>query len=351
MSTSIELVNLSRRYGAHVHALREVSLAVDPGEFVTLLGPSGSGKSTILKLIAGFEQPSGGDILVDGRSILRLPSHRREIGMVFQNYALFPHLNVEDNICFPLQVRRCDRAEMARRLDEVLAITRLTEFRRRLPQELSGGQQQRVALARAIIFDPKILLMDEPLAALDRHLREQMKIEIKRIQQELAMTVLFVTHDQDEALLLSDRIGVMQNGSLAQLATPRELYARPQNRFVAGFVGEANILPCQIRDGMLWLGEHGVMPAIKDLSPGDGWLMLRPEHLTLCDHGQSSRLRGRIRQIHFLGDATRYVVETQWGEFRIRQLNAGGDAKPARYEIGAEIFIGWLEEHAIVLRH
>src|SRR5690606_11925836 len=216
------------------------------GEFVTLLGPSGSGKSTILKLVAGFERPSDGDILIDGRSVVTLPSHKRDIGMVFQNYALFPHLSVADNITFPLAVRGRPRAEIARRLDEVLEITRLGEYRHRLPHELSGGQQQRVALARAIVFKPKILLMDEPLAALDRHLREQMKGEIKRIQQDLKMTVLFVTHDQDEALLLSDRIGVMHNGQLEQLATPHDLYARPQNRFIAGFVGEANLLPCRI---------------------------------------------------------------------------------------------------------
>ena len=347
MSTSVEVKNLSRRYGEHVHALRAVNLAVAPGEFVTLLGPSGSGKSTILKLVAGFERPSDGDILIDGRSVVGLPSHKRDIGMVFQNYALFPHMPVADNITFPLAVRRHPKAEIARRLDEVLEITRLGEYRHRLPHELSGGQQQRVALARAIVFKPKILLMDEPLAALDRHLREQMKGEIKRIQQDLMMTVLFVTHDQDEALLLSDRIGVMHNGQLEQLATPHDLYARPQNRFIAGFVGEANLLPCRVEGGRVWLNDCPIMTARDGVVAGDVWLMLRPEQLTMSRQATGALLRGRLRQHSFLGETSRYMLDIGSALMNIKRQNR----EPLDLAIGEDLYLSWKPEDAVILRN
>lgn len=346
MSTSVEVRDLSRRYGNTVHALRGASLAVEPGEFVTLLGPSGSGKSTILKLLAGFDQPTEGDILIDGRSVLDLPPHRRDIGMVFQNYALFPHLSVAENVAFPLRVRRQPEPEIMRRVGIVLEMTRLEPFRDRLPHELSGGQQQRVALARAIVFDPKILLMDEPLAALDRHLREQMKGEIKRIQQKLGMTVLFVTHDQDEALALSDRIGVMRDGRLEQIATPEDLYRRPRNRFVAGFVGDANILPCEFRDGAAWLFGRAIMPAATGSGPREGWLMIRPEQIEIAPADRLDGFPGQVTAAAFLGEATRYNIQVGPAALVARQPSRGA----APLAAGSAVSIRWNPEDAILLR-
>lgn len=346
MSTSVELKGLSRRYGEHVQALRAVDLQVEPGEFVTLLGPSGSGKSTILKLVAGFERPSEGDIRIGGRSVVDLPSHQRDIGMVFQNYALFPHMTVAENVAFPLRVRRRRPAEVAARTEMALDITRLGEYRHRLPHELSGGQQQRVALARAIVFDPQILLMDEPLAALDRHLREQMKGEIKRIQQELGMTVLFVTHDQDEALALSDRIGVMRDGQLEQIATPQDLYRRPRNRFVAGFVGDANILSCEFRDGAAWLLGRAIMPAATDSGPREGWLMIRPEQIEIAPADRLDGFSGQVTAAAFLGEAIRYNIQVGPAALVARQPSRGAPAMAA----GSAVSIRWNPEDAILLR-
>ena len=343
MSTSVHLHNLSRRYGDAVHALRGVTLTVKPGEFVTLLGPSGSGKSTILKLIAGFDHPSAGDILIDGRSVLNVPSYRRGVGMVFQNYALFPHMTVTENIAFPLRVRDCADAEIIRRVDRVLEVTRLGDFRERFPSELSGGQQQRVALARAIVFDPKVLLMDEPLGALDRHLREQLKFEIKRVQQDLKMTVLFVTHDQDEALVLSDRIVVMRDGGLEQEAAPYDLYARPCNRFVAKFVGDANILPCSSAPRAK-LNGYTASPAPPGASAG--WIMIRPEHIELYREAGSETLQGFLRDQVFLGDTIRYIVEID--QQLITAKKPSKDRLPMHN--GDVVHVGWRREDAVPLQ-
>jgi putative spermidine/putrescine transport system ATP-binding protein len=346
MSAAVEIRNLSRRYGPHVHALKDVSLAVTPGEFVTLLGPSGSGKSTILKLIAGFEAPSGGDILIDGRSVIDLPSHQREIGMVFQNYALFPHMSVAENIAFPLRCRRCQKEEINRRLDSVLEMTRLQDLRDRMPHEISGGQQQRVALARAIIFNPKILLMDEPLSALDRHLREQMKSEIKRVQQDMRMTVLFVTHDQDEALALSDRVGVMRHGRLEQIDPPHRLYGSPGNRFIAEFVGEANVLSAYIRDGQIWLFDQPVMPAAASLATGPCWLLLRPERLSMSRDPDHAGLTGRVAERIFLGESSRYLIAVGAARIALKQQNRGAAAA----EVGDIVKLYWSPDDAVILR-
>lgn len=343
MSASVHLHNLSRNYGGTVHALRDVTLAVESGEFVTLLGPSGSGKSTILKLIAGFDRPSAGDIVIDGCSVLHVPSYRRGVGMVFQNYALFPHMTVSENIAFPLRIRNCAEAEVIRRVDRVLEVTRLGDFRARFPDELSGGQQQRVALARAIVFDPKVLLMDEPLGALDRHLREQLKFEIKRIQQDLKMTVLFVTHDQEEALVLSDRIVVMRDGRLEQEATPYDLYARPCNRFVANFVGDANILPCSPADRAKLNGHIALLPPPPACAD---WIMVRPEDVELYPEAGPGTVQGILRDQVFLGDAIRYIVEIDHHVITAKKPRK--DHLPLR--AGDVVHIGWRWEDAVPLQ-
>jgi putative spermidine/putrescine transport system ATP-binding protein len=239
---SLELRDVSKSY-AHVQAVDKVSLMVAPGEFVTLLGPSGSGKTTTLSMIAGLTRPSSGTILLDGQPLDPLPPYRRNVGVVFQNYALFPHMAVARNVAFPLEMRRVPGREIRRRVARVLEQVGLSEHGGRYPHQLSGGQQQRVALARAMVFEPRILLMDEPLGALDRKLREQMQIEIMRLHRELQVSIVYVTHDQDEALMMSDRIAVFNHGRIEQVGAPDLLYEQPATVFVAGFLGESN-LPC-----------------------------------------------------------------------------------------------------------
>lgn len=346
MSVSVELRNLSRSYGQSVHALRGVDLSVDAGEFVTLLGPSGSGKSTILKLIAGIDRPSDGEILIDDRSVADLPAHRRSIGMVFQNYALFPHMSVAQNIEFPLRVREQPEREIHRRLAEVLEVTRLHGLAHRFPRELSGGQQQRVALARAIVFDPKVLLMDEPLGALDRHLREELKMEIKRIHQDLRITILFVTHDQDEALLLSDRIVVMRDGAIEQVAKPHELYAKPSNRFVAGFVGEANFIRCTMEAGAFYSGTRK-LPGIVPLSPAPGAVtaMIRPELIDVAVAPGPASVEARLVDRYFLGDTTRLVTEVEG--LTIRAKRPSKSLPP--FTPGDIVYLSWHPEDLVIL--
>ncbi|HEX5182265.1 MAG TPA: ABC transporter ATP-binding protein [Allosphingosinicella sp.] len=284
----IEYIGVGKSYDAGgPAAVADLDLAIGEGEFVTLLGPSGSGKTTTLMMLAGFEAPTRGEIRLRGRPIVDKPPYRRNIGLVFQNYALFPHMNVAENIAFPLKVRGVSGAAAAARVEEALAMVRLEGLGARRPNQLSGGQKQRAALARALVFEPDIVLMDEPLGALDRQLRERLQIEIKRIQRRLGLTVLYVTHDQSEALTLSDRIAVFANGRVQQLGTAEDVYERPANAFVANFVGENNRIPgvviarngttCEVRiSGDLTLRATPV----GDVAPGDRVLAtVRPEHV------------------------------------------------------------------------
>src|SRR5437867_12712263 len=237
----VDIQHVSKRYGAFA-ALDDVTIAFHDGEFCGLLGPSGSGKTTLLRSIAGFIAPDQGSILFDGEPVESVPVHRRAIGMVFQSYALFPHLTIEENIGFGLDVRSVPREDIRKRVAEMLSLVRLSGLAARYPKQLSGGQQQRVALARALITRPKVLLLDEPLGALDKHLREEMQVELRRIQREVGITTIFVTHDQEEAMTLSDRIAIMNQGHIVQLGAPLEVYEQPNNRFAAGFLGVANFL-------------------------------------------------------------------------------------------------------------
>src|SRR5580658_6506385 len=242
---AVFLSGLEKRYGS-VGAVCGVSLDIRSGEFLTLLGPSGSGKTTTLMMIAGFETPTGGDIAIDGTSVVAMPPYRRNIGMVFQNYALFPHLTVADNIGFPLKQRGVGKAERAKLVGEALELVHLPGYGERYPRQLSGGQQQRVAFARAIVFKPRLLLMDEPLGALDKQLRENLQLEMRRLHADLGITFIYVTHDQEEALIMSDRIAVMNEGRIVQLGKPEQLYDRPCDQFVASFIGESNFFPCVV---------------------------------------------------------------------------------------------------------
>jgi spermidine/putrescine ABC transporter ATP-binding subunit len=317
--TTVEFVSVSKEFGP-VRALTDVSLNVRSGEFATLLGPSGSGKTTALSLLSGIMQPTSGRMLIGGRDITDVPAAQRNIGLVFQSYALFPHMSVFENIAFPLRVRRRSEAEIAARVKEVLALVRLEALGRRRPHELSGGQQQRVALARAIVFKPDILLLDEPLAALDRKLREEVRTEIHQLQRRLGITTIMVTHDQDEALSMSDRVVVMDAGRVQQIDTPDSAYYRPNSRFVAGFLGLANFLDgemdasggtCAIR---LDSGESITVAPIGGTVPtGRVCGIIRPEDVKLVNGSGGGIVQGTVREAVFLGETVRYAVRLDSG--------------------------------------
>ncbi|MGH7331875.1 MAG: ABC transporter ATP-binding protein [Candidatus Rokuibacteriota bacterium] len=303
--------------------MHDVSVAVAPGSFFTLLGPSGSGKTTTLMMVAGFTYPTHGQVFVDGKPVAGLPPQKRDLGMVFQSYAVFPHLTVFDNIAFPLQIRRARRAEIRQRVGEALELVRLGGYDRRLPRQLSGGEQQRVALARALVFRPRVLLMDEPLGALDKKLRGHMQLELKHIQRHLHVTVIYVTHDQEEALTMSDRVAVMQRGRIEQVGTPAELYEAPASRFVADFLGESNFVDGVIV-GALAEGRWLIRAAGGLEFRGVGAVPLqmgqpvtaavRPEKVVPVDDvgvtetGALNACKGTVEEVIYVGDATRYRV-------------------------------------------
>ncbi|BBK39527.1 polyamine-transporting ATPase [Allostella sp. ATCC 35155] len=322
---------LRQVYGTTV-ALEEFSLEVGAGEFLTLLGPSGSGKTTALNALAGFIEMTSGHIAIDGVPISALPTEKRNIGMVFQNYSLFPHLDVLDNIAFPLRMRGVPRRAARERAQAALDLVRLPEYGRRMPHQLSGGQKQRVAFARAIVFEPRVLLMDEPLGALDLKLREAMQLEIKQFQRQIGCTVIYVTHDQGEALTLSDRIVVMDKGRVLQVGTPKEIYDRPHTRFVAEFIGVNNLLP--VAGGAA--GEavlEGVGAVAAAVPAGARWAALRPEVLRAAP-GEGP-IAATITDVIFLGDVVRYAARCDRGATLVfsQRREPGGSA----HAIGARV--------------
>jgi putative spermidine/putrescine transport system ATP-binding protein len=310
LNAHVSIRAIRKTYGSF-EALKQVSLEIADGEFVTLLGPSGSGKTTLLQVIAGFVSPNSGSILIGGEELLNKPPHKRNIGMVFQNYALFPHMNVAENVAYPLKLRRISRAEVQARARKALDTVQLGEFMERSIDSLSGGQRQRVALARAIVFEPRILLMDEPLSALDKKLREQMQIELRHLQERLGTTTVFVTHDQREALTMSDRIAVINHGALIQVDGPRDIYERPRTRFVADFIGETTFLPVEVgEDGAARLqGDPLKLAGEQRFAAGAHWLALRPEKIRLrrgaepLDDPQVNSLAATAGETIFQGDS------------------------------------------------
>jgi putative spermidine/putrescine transport system ATP-binding protein len=310
----VRFKGVEKSYDGLKTVVKRLDLDVAQGEFLTLLGPSGSGKTTSLMMLAGFETPTQGQIFLEGKAIESVPAHRRGIGMVFQNYALFPHMTVGENMAFPLQVRGMKRHDIEEKVRKALAMVRLGELANRYPSQLSGGQQQRIALARALVFEPKLVLMDEPLGALDKQLREQMQLEIRRLHRDLGLTVVFVTHDQSEALTLSDRVAIFNDGVIQQVDTPQALYERPANTFVATFMGDTNVLPgvlasfdaqrCQVQ---LPHGEHMYARSTPGLINGSNTsLSIRSERVVLDgDDRYDSRLSGRIEECIYLGDHVR----------------------------------------------
>src|SRR6476661_8081918 len=301
----IRLVDLVKRFGDAV-AVNGIDLHVPPGEFFTMLGPSGCGKTTTLRLIAGFERPTEGRILLDGNDMSRTPPHKRRVNTVFQSYALFPHKSVAENVAFGLRYQRATKAEVKRRVSEAMALVRLEDYGHRRPTQLSGGQQQRVALARALVLEPPVLLLDEPLGALDARLRLDLQVELKRIQEQLEVTFVYVTHDQDEALTMSDRVAVMRAGRIEQCGTPRDLYEAPATAFVANFLGAANLIPVSSRaqDGgaALALGRFGLRSETATPPEGDAVAMIRPEYVRLEPQGGTgeNRLPGMVENVVYL---------------------------------------------------
>ncbi len=285
----ITISNVTKTYG-RVHALDDVSLQVQSGEFLTLLGPSGSGKTTLLMVLAGFTRPDRGSLKFGDTEVIRTPPHLRNVGMTFQSYALFPHMTVAGNVGYPLKLRNVPRAEMAERIDRALDTVQLNGFGDRRIDQLSGGQKQRVALARSIVFEPRILLMDEPLSALDKKLRDQMQIELRHLHEKLGMTTVYVTHDQREALTMSDRIAVVNHGRIMQLATPRDLYERPANRFVADFIGESTFLPVRREGDRVLFGDQSLVTDHPVPDARELYLMARPERLQLVAETSKERM-------------------------------------------------------------
>ena len=322
----LRLSRLTKRFGSFT-AVDGIDLEIRRGEFLTLLGPSGSGKTTLLMMIAGFLDITEGDILLDGASIGDVPAEKRNFGMVFQGYALFPHMTVRQNIAYPLEVRKRPRAEIAARVDEMLELVQLTEFGARKPGQLSGGQQQRVALARALCFAPPVLLLDEPLGALDKKLRIEVQEQLKDIHRHVGTTFIYVTHDQEEALSMSDRIVIMQEGRIEQVGTPTELYERPRTRFAAGFLGKSNFLTL-----------------------ADGLYALRPEKIDIAPAGAANgaaQLSGEVRGFTYFGSMRKYMVATGAGD----EIEVDVDAwrSPHAFAEGEAVDLSWTDGAAVKL--
>ncbi|WP_062235463.1 ABC transporter ATP-binding protein [Aureimonas sp. N4] len=313
---SVRFEAVEKRFGA-VLAIRSLSFDIEPGTLVTLLGPSGCGKTTTLRMLAGLEQPTAGRILIGGRDVTNLPANERDVSMVFQSYALFPHMSVGENVAYGLRSGGRSKREALERAKDGLALVGLEGFAERLPSELSGGQQQRVAVARALVLEPQVLLLDEPLSNLDARLRRHVRTEIRELQQRLGFTAVYVTHDQEEALAVSDRIVVMKSGEIAQAGSPRELYETPASSFIADFIGEANVVPCEVAragDGGLEARLGGLRHPIRAATAREGaaQLAIRPNAITLGEP-RPDRLDGRVASAAYLGDHIEYEVETALG--------------------------------------
>lgn len=361
MNCMLRLHSLSKQYHKS-WAVRDVNLELEEGEFLTLLGPSGSGKTTTLKMVAGLEMPTTGEIWVKGENITFLSPDKRGLGMVFQNYALFPHMTVRENVAFPLRMRRSfPRAEIEGNVREILRLVQLEEYIDRYPSQLSGGQQQRVALARALVFGPPIVLMDEPLGALDKKLRTAMQLEILRIQKALHITTIYVTHDQEEALTLSDRIAIMNAGRIEQIGTPREIYEQPVSAFVADFIGESNLLPVNVvsMDGdqaRIRVKSATSSPVLAGkcmnadtLNPASSFLAIRPEKIEMSrpEVGIESGLKGKVEDAIYLGEMIKYKVRVgRELELCVKQQAMGNKDN---FLVGDDVNLSWPQQHGVLV--
>jgi spermidine/putrescine ABC transporter ATP-binding subunit len=344
----LSITGLRVRYG-FVVALDSLDLSVASGELFVLLGASGSGKSTLLRAIGGFVQPEAGHIVLNGTDLGRLPPHRRPVNTMFQSYALFPHLSVAANIGFGLRMRGMDRSAVAERVAEMLALIRLEGFGPRRPRQLSGGQQQRVALARSLAPRPALLLLDEPLSALDRNLRRDTREELVRLQRSLGIAFILVTHDQEEALGMADRIGVMHAGRLLQVGTPTEVYEHPATRFIAEFLGAANVLPATVRDGCLLLACGTPVLTAAAVPPDAAWLAIRPERLSFGDD-TANRLSGVVVQRSYAGETLTHVVRLADGALLRTTTALRHGLNAGQPDVGDAVTLSWAPEACIVLR-
>lgn len=355
-AATLDVEHLEKIFGQS-KVVNDVSFSLRGGELLTLLGPSGSGKTTTMRMIAGFEEPTSGRIRVGGESVIDQPVHQRNIGVVFQQYALFPHMTVYSNLAYPLEMRHMQKREIALRVANAVEMVRLTGFEARLPRELSGGQQQRVALARAIVFEPRLLLMDEPMGALDKRLREVMQLEIRHLQRQLGITTVSVTHDQLEALVMSDLIAVLNGGVLQQLGPPLEVYQHPANRFVADFLGESNVIAIVswvVRDGRpVALSKHGLEIFSNSSTTAEGepstWLIIRPENIDIgvaSDNTMPNRYEAEVIESLYVGDLVKYRVIVAGGdELVVKALASSGEP----YRTGRRVSIGWRAEHCLAV--
>lgn len=353
---SVRLENLVKKFGDFV-AVDHVNIETTAGEFLTLLGPSGSGKTTTLRMIAGLEFPTEGCVYIDNQPVDNTPAFKRDLGMVFQNYALFPHMTIRENIVFPLKMRSMPKGEIKKKVQSILEVVKLSGYEERYPKQLSGGQQQRIALARALVFEPSLLLMDEPLGALDKKLREEMQLEVKQIQERIKITTVYVTHDQSEALTMSDRIVLMNNGKIEQMGRPEELYERPVNRFVADFIGESNFFEgvvvrvekewCEVKTS----GGVSLRAAAKE-GVGEGQqvnLTIRPEriHLYSSPDKRENAHCGKIKDVVYLGEMIKYLITLNGGDVVVvKSQNRDGGVS---WEKGKSLYFGWSPEDCFVV--
>jgi spermidine/putrescine ABC transporter ATP-binding subunit len=363
----VQLINVSKRFGK-VQAMDRINLDIKSGEVLSLLGPSGCGKTTTLRSIVGLEEPSEGEIYIEHRQMHGIPIHKREVGMVFQDYALFPHLTVQENIAFGLKMHKVPTAIARAKIGEALRLVRLAALpgiEARYPHQLSGGQRQRVALARSLVTEPKVLLLDEPFGALDKKLRESMQVELRLLQRELNITMIFVTHDQEEALTLSDRIAVMRDGRVAQVGTPAEIYESPRSAFVADFIGVSNFLRGRVegrQDGqLLVVTEKGLiirvnLPPERDVRGGDMLqLALRPEKVDMASvpmTAEANTCTGKIKHIVYLGTVTHYYVTSEHGDaFVVYWQNQAASHTSGPLRVGDAIHLSWKPEHTLILEN
>lgn len=348
----VSLIDVEKSFGKN-KVVKKMNVEIKQGEFLTLLGPSGCGKTTTLRMIAGFEEASSGTIMVQGESIEDKEPFERDVNTVFQNYALFPHMNVFDNIAYALKIKKKSKDEIARRVNEMLDLVQLKGYEKRKPDELSGGQKQRVAIARALINNPKVLLLDEPLGALDLKLRKQMQVELKRLQKKLGITFVYVTHDQEEALTMSDRIAIMNDGVIEQLATPREIYERPSTKFVAGFIGESNIFDGEVTDS-----QSGILtvstPAGKLKVLGSGFkvgerihVSIRPEYVEVCsDPVEGFDLKGTVKDFIYMGTVVKTAIEL----IDKKEIKYSRFEKDDDFKEGDSVNTYWNPERAVAIK-
>jgi len=348
-AASVVFEGVTKIYGTDVRAVDNISLEIAQGTLVTLLGPSGCGKTTTLRMIAGLEMPTSGKVLIGGNDVTKLPATDRDVSMVFQSYALFPHMTVMENVSYGLKFSGFSKSETREKALAGLDLVGLADYGPRLPSELSGGQQQRVAVARALVLEPQVLLFDEPLSNLDAKLRRQVREEIREIQQNLGLTVVYVTHDQEEALAVSDRIIVMNEATIAQDGTPRDLYEQPASMFVADFIGEANSLPCKISEvkkgiAKVQLGNYQLKLPARGLKTGEALLAVRPNRVLVGKEGDANSLPGKLVRLTYVGNHLELTIETEFGEVFATSSDVDIDLK-----IGESVSVTFAEKGPVLL--